>query len=393
MIANRKTIKKTTKNTCICSLTWLYALSASAGNGVELPGYGAKSQGMGGVSIALPQDSTASANNPAGMALVGDRMDVDVTVLYAPVDADVGSDSYSTTAFVPVPTAGFNKVLNEKITVGLTIFGHGLGIDYEEPLLGTTDLKADLKQVVAAPTVTYQLSPNQYIGFSPRLAYQRLDIGGLEGVGFSNPGSETSYGYGFAVGYQGKLFEDLSLGVTYFSRIKYGELDRYDTLLPNGRLNMPRRAGVGLSYQYSPKFTLAADFLWINWAGEEGYGNKLSEGGPMGANDGPGFGWKDQNIFRFGASYVVNRRWTVRAGASFASELIPKSETTLSTLAPLNQYDHYSLGVTYKASPRWEITGSYTYADYGSIRGTEESQGINFDAHIDYINVGLGYNF
>ena len=39
-------------------------------------GYGVKAQGMGGVGIALPQDALAAATNPAGMAWVGNRLDV-----------------------------------------------------------------------------------------------------------------------------------------------------------------------------------------------------------------------------------------------------------------------------------------------------------------------------
>src|SRR6266513_2101361 len=39
-------------------------------------GYGLKSKGMGGASIALPQDSLAAASNPAGMVWIGSRIDV-----------------------------------------------------------------------------------------------------------------------------------------------------------------------------------------------------------------------------------------------------------------------------------------------------------------------------
>ena len=44
---------------------------AMATDGYFSPGYGVKSQGMGGVGIALPQDGLAAAANPAGTAFVG----------------------------------------------------------------------------------------------------------------------------------------------------------------------------------------------------------------------------------------------------------------------------------------------------------------------------------
>jgi long-chain fatty acid transport protein len=56
-----------------------FASPALATNGYFSHGYGVKSQGLGGVGIALPQDSLAAATNPAGLGLVGDRVDVGLT--------------------------------------------------------------------------------------------------------------------------------------------------------------------------------------------------------------------------------------------------------------------------------------------------------------------------
>lgn len=57
----------------------LAATEASATDGYFAHGYGVKSQGMGGVGIALPQDALAAAANPAGMGLIGNRVDFGVT--------------------------------------------------------------------------------------------------------------------------------------------------------------------------------------------------------------------------------------------------------------------------------------------------------------------------
>src|SRR5665811_1843511 len=53
---------------------------AYATNGYLPIGYGQKNEAMGGASIALPLDSLASANNPAGMVMVGDRADLGLTL-------------------------------------------------------------------------------------------------------------------------------------------------------------------------------------------------------------------------------------------------------------------------------------------------------------------------
>lgn len=371
----------------------LASLPAQANNGVQLPAYGAKAMGMAGVSIALPQDAAASANNPAGMALLGNRFDADLTLLRAPIRTEVGSNHYADNAVVAVPTGGFNRVINADMSAGLSVFGQGIALDYGEPVFGSHDLKSSLQQVVLAPTVTWRLAPGHYVGFSPRLAYQRLEIAGLEGFGFASPGADKAYGGGFALGYQGALSERLSLGISYASPLWFQRLERYRGLLPDGRLNLPQQAGVGLAFKATPQLTLAADALWINWSGEHAYGNRLTEGGPLGASDGPGFGWRDQKILRFGASYELNEQWTLRAGASFSNHFIPSGEATFATLAPLAQYDHYSLGATYRLGNGWEVTGSYLYAVNDRLKGSGASQGITVGTDVNYLNLGIGYRF
>ncbi len=54
----------------------LVPMMAGATNGYFSHGYGAKSQA--GVGIALPQDALAPATNPAGTAVVGDRLDLGI---------------------------------------------------------------------------------------------------------------------------------------------------------------------------------------------------------------------------------------------------------------------------------------------------------------------------
>ena len=65
--------------------------NAWATQGTHLAGYGAKAQSMGGASVAYPQDAIAAANNPAGMAEVGNRVDADIQIIYASADLELGS--------------------------------------------------------------------------------------------------------------------------------------------------------------------------------------------------------------------------------------------------------------------------------------------------------------
>ncbi|MGY2680732.1 OmpP1/FadL family transporter [Pseudomonas sp. CHM02] len=372
---------------------FLFVTPVQANNGVMLPAYGAKAMGMGGVSIALPQDAAESANNPAGMAIVGNRQDLDLTIIHAPLNTHVGGNHYSDTALIPIPTGGLNRVLNADMTWGVSVFGQGVALDYGKPVYGTRNTKSKLQQVVIAPTLTWRIAPDQYVGISPRLAYQRGHIAGLENFGFNSDGADKAYGAGFALGYLAKLNDRMSVGATYASPIWFQKLDRYRDLLPDGRLNLPQQAGIGLAYKVIPQLTVAVDALWVNWAGERSYGNRQTEGGALGANDGPGFGWLNQKILRVGASYDIDLHWTVRAGASFSNHFIPDSQATFAALAPLSQYNQYSAGATYRISKGWEITGSYLYATNSELHGTGASSGVSVGTHADYFNLGIGYQF
>lgn len=110
------------KATKIAILIGALGLSASAfaTNGYFADGYGMKSIGMGGVGIALPQDSLAAATNPAGMVMVGDRMDIGASwfrpvrgadISGSPVPGFNGSYDGSDKKDFIIPEFGYNKML------------------------------------------------------------------------------------------------------------------------------------------------------------------------------------------------------------------------------------------------------------------------------------------
>lgn len=368
--------------------------NAQANDGVLLFGYGAKAMGMGGASIALPQDSVASANNPAGMARVGNRVDMDVTYVRESIETNVGPKRYSDKVNIFVPTGGYNQVINEDFTWGVSMFGQGVMLNYREPVFGTKSMKSDLEQTVLAPTLTWRIAPGHFLGISPRLAYQKFEFAGMENLGYASPGAETAFGAGFALGYLGDLTDRLSVGLSYASPIWFQKLDRYRDLIPDGRLNMPQIMGAGLAFHLTPFVTLAADYEWIDWAKEGTYGNRMTEGGRPGESNSPGFGWRNQRVARFGASWEVDHHWTLRTGASFATELVPATEATFGALAPLIQRDHYTVGTTYSFDNGLEVTGSYIVAPGATLEGKGPSTGVKVRAESDcVINLGIGYKF
>jgi long-chain fatty acid transport protein len=63
----------------------------------------------------------------------------------------------------------------------------------------------------------------------------------------------------------------------------------------------------------------------------------------MGADNGPGFGWDDVDVWKLGVEYKHNKQWTFRAGYSHADnpisgasfpQLLTLAKSSLNMLAP-----------------------------------------------------------
>ena len=135
--------------------------SAWATNGYFSHGWGTKSKAMAGVATALPQDTLVSATNPAGMAFLGQRLDLGVSFFNPSprgyeakndyptqtVPATDGTNNFSvefpTGGFVTpgrydsdsdwflIPSFGYNHPLNDRSTIGVSVYGNGgMNTDY-----------------------------------------------------------------------------------------------------------------------------------------------------------------------------------------------------------------------------------------------------------------------
>ncbi|HEY5774447.1 MAG TPA: outer membrane protein transport protein, partial [Xanthomonadales bacterium] len=116
--------------------TLAVSATASATTGYFALGYGAKSMGMAGAVVSNPQDAIAAAANPAGMGLVGERFDIGIR-FFSPIrEAEIQTSSPPLSASYDVmdksrrnlffiPNFGITKALNNRVTVGFSIYGNG----------------------------------------------------------------------------------------------------------------------------------------------------------------------------------------------------------------------------------------------------------------------------
>ncbi|MGA7180056.1 MAG: outer membrane protein transport protein [Thiobacillaceae bacterium] len=388
----------------IKKLTALITLAGIAGaahatDGYFSDGYGMKAKGMGGAATAMADDAFGGANNPASMAFVGNRLDLGIDVFsprrsatrtgLGPLDMSVTSDSN----YFPIPEFGYNRMLNPNLALGVSVYGNG-GMNTDYPggqincgggpanmLCGSGKLGVDLMQLIIAPTAAYKIAPDHSIGISPLIGYQRFKAEGLQafantpGVS-SNPANVTNrgyddiFGYGVRIGYMGKIAPNFTIGAAYASKMSFDKFGKYAGLFAEqGHFDIPENYNLGVAWQAIPQVKLALDYQRINYSGVNSIGNPSTNAAQLGADNGPGFGWSDINVWKLGVEYQYNTQWTLRAGYNHADNPIQARDVTFNILAPGVVKDHATLGFTYTLASGNELTMSYMHAFKNDVSG------------------------
>lgn len=396
--------------------------AALATDGYFSHGYGMKSKGMGGVGIALPQDALAPATNPAGLTMVGNRMDIGLDWFRPTRGADIvnngagmtGSYDGNDAADFLIPEFGYSRMLNPDMAVGVAVYGNGgMNTKYKpSPFAavgGTSPTGVDLTQLFVSPTVAYKVNANNSIGLSLNLAYQQFGLSGLQTSAFagfssdpthfSDQGKDSSTGWGVRIGWTGQISPTVTLGATYQSKTKMGKFDKYRGLFANeGEFDIPENYGIGVAVKATPKLTLAADVEQINYSKIAAVGNPIDvlfSGKPFGSADGPGFGWRDVTTLKLGASYQYRDDLVLRAGFQTLRQPIPENQTLLNILAPGVVEQHMTLGATWTLANNNELTLAYMHAFKKEVNGSGSIPlsfgGGEANLHMYEDSIGIAY--
>ena len=125
-------------------------------NGYFSHGVGMKAKGMGGATVALPQDALAPGTNPALAVYVGNRVDFGVDWFRPDRSSEISGSMFPGVDGIYdangeqdffIPEVAANKMLNENLAFGISVFGRGgMNTTYTTPvpLFGTTNPGVDL---------------------------------------------------------------------------------------------------------------------------------------------------------------------------------------------------------------------------------------------------------
>jgi long-chain fatty acid transport protein len=307
-----------------------------ATNGYFSHGFSTKEKGLAGAGAALSQDSMAAATNPAGMAFVGERMDIGLQ-LFSPSprgytvtgnmvapggvppqgDPNAPFGSAINAAFDPatgaatgttyesdndlflIPHFGYNWQLNNDSTIGVSVYGNG-GMNTEYPASSTPDITGDgvgdgtfgagtagisLAQLFVNTTFAKKINDKHAFGGSLILVGQRFIAQGLESFGgfSSDPNNlsgnvkSDSFGAGLKFGYQGEVAKGIRLGVSYQSKIDMSEYDEYAGLFAEGGdFDIPSTWTIGASFDVGASGVIVADVQQINYSDVASIGNPVN---------------------------------------------------------------------------------------------------------------------
>lgn len=426
-------MKTITKRSLLVITVALASSVANATNGYFSHGYSTKEKGLGGAGTAYSQDAMAAATNPAGMAFVGQRMDIGVSIFspsprsykvtgspvapgtdpLAPfgsfINAAPGVEVESDNDLFLIPYFAYNWQLSSDTTAGISIYGNGgMNTEYAASAtpggvgtFGAGRTGVNLEQLFFNISFSKKMNEKNAFGGSVIVAAQRFSAEGIDGFGalsldpanISGDRNSTALGLGLKAGYQGEVAPGVRFGASYQSKIAMGEFSRYKGLFAeNGDFDIPSTYNIGVAVDVGSSAMIVADIQRINYSDVASISNPISNliGAsasciPAGFNPNPaitgasgagclggpdGGGFGWDDITIFKVGYQVEAgNNTYRVGYSHSTQAVPDSETLFNILAPAVVQDHLTAGITMKMVNNQELNISGMVALKESVKG------------------------
>jgi len=364
---------------------------AHAMNASRQIGYGAKSKGMGGVGIALPQDSLVAAMNPAGMPYVADRWDIGLGYVFQDADTrsiarlnDGGFEDHCSDVGIWLPEAGVSWMFCPCQVLGVSIYvDSAFSTEYNRRILGYSDpvfdggsnVEAWNYNLVVAPSWSWRINTVHSIGVALNIAITGLNFQGYgtaAALSFfpndaTNRGTAYSEGVSVRVGWLGNLCNRFMAGFTFQTRTWVRKYRKYQGLLHDaGESDLPGSLGVGATWFPWSCVALSAEYQHVIW-------NKVTNSfwGArefFGGVNGPGVSWNAQGIFKVGGYWRILPCLTLRLGYNWGQSPISCADTIANVGTQQIIEHHITTGATYRFDCN-EITFYYYYGFSHRIRG------------------------
>ena len=313
----------------------LLAGPAQATNGYFSHGYSVAQRALGGAGTAYASDTLSVAINPANVAFLPERFDLNLG-LFSPrrwytagergpgagpgiFTIEPGTVDSQREAF-GIPAMAYSHPLGPDSAWGVALYGNGgMNTDYREgtaqfaqgipagetqcegtfgggaPVGGASDplgfcgngnrtASVDLIQLFVVPSYAHRVFDSSALGIAPVLAAQRFTAKGLKAFAqFSNApdrvsenGYSYSYGAGVRVGATYGEIPYLTLGASWQSRIDMSAFEEYAGLFADeGDFDIPSNWNAGATLGIGTAHRVLLDYQHVNFSEVAAVGRPL----------------------------------------------------------------------------------------------------------------------
>lgn len=384
-------------------------------------------------SVAGPQDAFAGATNPAGIVLVGDRLDISYRLLDDHKFVEIVDNT--------IPTANghydvaaqqkkfhfgefaINKVFKKEICCHT--WEYALNFAFYTPfynrcswknaivLAGTTPINYEQWEPVFAPMIALKINDHHSIGISLDTYMYIPKINGLENFdnptltvapGFvTNKGRATTWAVTCTLGWRWQITKSLAFGFAFSPQVPFRKIHKYQGFYAKrGGVDTLNDVRAGFLYVCNPKFAIFFDVEWLNFK-KTLVGNRLldSQGNfnILGSKDGAENGYRNQFIFLIGAGYRPFESLSLRASYIHLTQKVPRSQTFFNSAVCSIVENILSAGGTYHFLKNWELSFLYAHGFEAKINGKNSipfnvgGGNSNLSQNFNIASIGLGYKY
>ena len=406
------------KNTMQWALLAGLAVStqALATNGYLSHGYGPVAKSMAGACVAMVETAMCGAHNPATLAELDNRWEIGAA-LFSPDRGFQANNDFQSPPYASIPPGNYqsendlfliphfayNHRLDADTQVGFIFGGQGgMNTEYDDAVFrnftppgappyyqATSPTGVDLMQMFMGVSYGKRLNEQHSVAIMPILAIQAFEAQGLEpfrGVSVApdkvtDNGQDWSWGGGARIGWLWHATDRLNIGASYQTRLWMTSFDKYEGLFAEGGdFDMPPVLDLGIAYDFNSDWTATFNYQHIWYEDIKALGNPadlvMAPGNPvLGADDGLGFGWKNQHVYKLGVRYKYSPDLTFRAGYSHGSQVVPGDQALFNVLAPAVARDHFTFGFSKTLASNNEIHLSFMYSPEEEVHGQNPNTG------------------
>ncbi len=274
----------------------------------------------------------------------------------------------------PFAVYGSGKI-NDKLSLGLGVYTpFGSSAKWPDGWAGKYLVQdISLMAIFIQPTISYQITDKIGIGAGfiyatgnvklsrsvPKVNNATAELDGNTGsIGFNigmyfTPNEKLNFG----IDYRSKVIMEVEDGDATFSDVPASLQNSIPTDNKFGaELPLPANLDFGLAYKLNEKLTLAAEVNWVMWNIYDSLKFTFTKN-PESLNSSNPREYKDSWITRIGAEYMLNDKFTFRAGVYYDpsptnEDYFTPETVSLNTLA-------FTLGMTYTPLKGLDIDLSY----------------------------------